>query len=366
MTLYDLAMDVYRGRYGNGSARRTALANMGYDFDTVQNVVTQIKNGTYNGGADYEYGGGSSSSPANSLESQIAAQRTKLTNLGDKPTYSSQYQNTINDLTKQYTGMGNYVSQYQDTIDKLSDSITNDTYYDPETDSTYQQYKTDYTRLGNKAAEDTLGKMMARTGGLGNSWAQYAAQQTYSNYMDELASKIPELKALARSNLESDISRYRTLESDARNEYDSKRNKLAQDIAAYKSLEDAAYQKYQNQLNDYYKNWSLENDALNVLLNQKAEQDAAAAAAAKAAQSSSGGTSKKTTTTTTPTSYSSGGVDSVSGNTSYDSVRKAVAYSLSGPYGNQRNAENLLTQEVNKGTISLAEANQIAREILGR
>ena len=45
--------------------------------------------------------------------------------------------------------------------------------------------------------QDTLGQVSARTGGLASSYAGSAAQQTYDNYMGELADKIPELRQLA-------------------------------------------------------------------------------------------------------------------------------------------------------------------------
>ena len=96
------------------------------------------------------------------------------------PTYTSRYQSQIDDLTKQILNREAFS-------------------YDPEKDPTYQQYKDSYTRSGERAMQDTLGQVSARTGGLASSYAGSAAQQTYDNYMGALADKIPELKQLAYS-----------------------------------------------------------------------------------------------------------------------------------------------------------------------
>lgn len=108
-------------------------------------------------------------------ETEAAASPTRR-----PPTYTSRYQNQIDDLTRQILNREAFS-------------------YDPEKDPTYQQYKESYTRSGERAMQDTLGQVSARTGGLASSYAGSAAQQTYDNYMGALADKIPELKQLAYS-----------------------------------------------------------------------------------------------------------------------------------------------------------------------
>lgn len=243
-TLEELAREVIQGKWGNGASRRSNLESNGYDYASVQNVVNQMLGGSYNGGANYEVGGGASqANPLSSLETQISATRNKILDMGDKPTYAS---------------------EYGDKIKALTASLESGDYFNPETDKTYQQYKSDYTRLGSKAMDDTLGKVAARTGGLASSYALSAAQQTYNNYMDELASKIPELEKLARSRVQSDLSNYQ-------------------------GLENTNYRLYQDKLADYYKNRNALEENLSLLEKQKAEQEAAIAAAAKAAASRSSG-----------------------------------------------------------------------------
>lgn len=69
--------------------------------------------------------------------------------------------------------------------------------YDLNGDMLYQQYKNQYTRLGDLAMRDTMGQAAALTGGYGNSYAQTVGQQTYQGYLQQLNDKIPELYQLA-------------------------------------------------------------------------------------------------------------------------------------------------------------------------
>lgn len=79
--------------------------------------------------------------------------------------------------------------------------------YNPEDDPLYQQYADSYTRKGRLAMEDTLGQVAARTGGLASSYAGAMAQQTYDQYMAQLADKVPELRQLAYSMYVDDYNR---------------------------------------------------------------------------------------------------------------------------------------------------------------
>jgi hypothetical protein len=62
-----------------------------------------------------------------------------------------------------------------------------------------------YTDYGKRAMQDTVGEISARTGGLASSYAGIVGQETYDNYMQELAAKYPDLVAAAMEmyNLEN-------------------------------------------------------------------------------------------------------------------------------------------------------------------
>lgn len=92
-----------------------------------------------------------------------------------------------------------YISRNQDLINEVMDQILNrpDFEYNPENDPTYQNYEKQYTKAGERAMQDTLGEVSARTGGLASSYAGTVSQQAYNQYMDALSDKIPELEQLA-------------------------------------------------------------------------------------------------------------------------------------------------------------------------
>lgn len=92
-----------------------------------------------------------------------------------------------------------YNSQYGSQIDALlNDILGREAFsYNKDTDPLYQQYKESYTRGGKLAMQDVLAELSARTGGLASSYAGGVSQQTYNNYMAQLADKVPELYQMA-------------------------------------------------------------------------------------------------------------------------------------------------------------------------
>ena len=137
-----------------------------------------------------------------------------------------------------YENASDYVSGWDGVIKDLASQILNRPAfsYDYAQDPLYQQYKESYTREGQRAMQDTLGEVSARTGGLASSYAATAAQQANNYYMQQLNDKIPELQQLAydmwlnegntdRANLEmllglenQDYSRWRDQVGDSRYE----------------------------------------------------------------------------------------------------------------------------------------------------
>lgn len=101
--------------------------------------------------------------------------------------------------TFSYESAPDYISRNQDLINEVMDQILNrpDFEYNPESDPTYQNYEKQYTKAGERAMQDTLGEVSARTGGLASSYAGTVSQQAYNQYMDALSDKIPELEQLA-------------------------------------------------------------------------------------------------------------------------------------------------------------------------
>lgn len=133
-------------------------------------------------------------------------------------------------------GSSGYLSRYQARIDALADAILNrDPFsYDKEKDPLYLQYKDTYTRGGQRGMQDTLAQVSARTGGLASSYAESAAQQTYNNYMAQLADKVPELYQLAYSMYMDDLTQDRN------------------DLSMLMGLDDTAYGRWSDERNFGY------------------------------------------------------------------------------------------------------------------
>ena len=134
-----------------------------------------------------------------------------------------------------YATAPSYVSKYQSQIDELTQQIMGrpSFSYNYETDPLYAQYRDSYTRNGQRAMQDTLGQVSARTGGMASSYATTASQQAYNEYMSALADKIPELQQLA----------YAMYQDEGDNLYNQMNMLLA--------LEQGDYAKYANLLAQY-------------------------------------------------------------------------------------------------------------------
>lgn len=147
----------------------------------------------------------------------------------------SQYLPDASSGSFSYAQAPTYVSKYQDQINALTARLMGAApfSYDPDSDPTYQQYKESYTRSGERAMQDTLGQIAARTGGLASSYAASASQQAYDNYMAALADKVPELEQLAYSM------------------YLDEQSALRSNLNTLLSLEQSEYAKYLDALSQY-------------------------------------------------------------------------------------------------------------------
>lgn len=234
---------------------------------------------------------------------------------GTIPNYTSQYDKKSDKTMKKIEKYGTYKSTLQPDIDKYKNLVVNpeafnskwgdyvdkygqllDKEYDPNSDASYQAYKNQYLRGGQKAMQDTLAQAAALTGGYGSSYGQSVAQQTYNDYTAALADKIPELAQAAQEmymnklgaysnlynqdwNMYNDNRNYNStvlgqlmdMDNTYYNRFEDGRNNLYNMLNAYQGLSDRDYNRFQNE----YSMWSKTYDALD--------------AAAKAASSGGGG-----------------------------------------------------------------------------
>ena len=76
-----------------------------------------------------------------------------------------------------------YSSKYRERLDGILGSILDrgDFKYSLNADPLYRQYREQYIKNGERAMEDTVGKVSALSGGYGSSYAATAGMQSYSN-----------------------------------------------------------------------------------------------------------------------------------------------------------------------------------------
>ena len=155
---------------------------------------------------------------------------------------------------------GEYGSQWQGQADGVLSEIQNrgPFTYDAAKDPSYRQAVDQYVRLGKKAMMDTQGRAAAMTGGYGNSYAQGAGQQTYGEYLQALAAKLPQFQDMAMKryalNGKQLMDRYNTLSDREKAAYDRYEKTLQQYWAehdrlqnAYDQERDREYDRYESQ-----------------------------------------------------------------------------------------------------------------------
>ena len=190
---------------------------------------------------------------------------------GYEPREDPEYQKALGALESARQQKPVYQGQYDAQAKSLYDRLQNREpfRYDIDADALYRQYRDQYTALGSRAMEDTMGRAQAMTGGYANSYAQTAGQQAYENYLGKLADAIPELysQALERyqqegSDLEEKYQRTLVL---GEQDYDRHKDALdsyRKDLSYLQTQADQAYQRgYQAYLDEYQR----KNDAYNRL-----------------------------------------------------------------------------------------------------
>ncbi len=177
--------------------------------------------------------------------------------LGGQKLYDMQYQAPVVELPEfAYTPWeeSSLYQQLSPELERMANNLANYRAfeYDPSTDPAYLQYADSYTRGGQRAMTDVLGQLAARTGGMASSYAGSMAQQTYDQYMTDLANKIPELRQLAYSMYVDDYNRQVDDYNRAYNQYTD----------AYGRWYDQArfdYDRYQDDLSNAWRNAEWQN-----------------------------------------------------------------------------------------------------------
>ena len=130
--------------------------------------------------------------------------------------------------------------------------------YNPYEDELYEIYKSVYRREGERAMEDTLGKLAANTGGIASSYAANAAGQAYDYYNSKIADIIPELYKenydMYLDSIEMENDELKLLLDMEQEDYDRYRDR----VKDYENDREFEYKSYIDALDEEYRKRELE------------------------------------------------------------------------------------------------------------
>ena len=143
------------------------------------------------------------------------------------------YQQAIQALTAVNDRKPAYNPGFDSQIMEIYNQIVNKEpfKYDLDSDMLYQQYRQQYTDLGQLAMQDAMGQAAALTGGYGSTYGQAVGQQQYEQYLQRLNDVIPQLYDRAY------------------NEWRDQGDDVMQQYAMLSQMRDDEYGRYQDDLN---------------------------------------------------------------------------------------------------------------------
>ena len=154
------------------------------------------------------------------------------------------------------TRPADYVSQYQPKIKDVMGQLDGmkEFDYDPDADTAYQQYKSQYTQKAKLANQNAQADASARTGGYGSSYGTQAGQKAYASTMNDLDNVLDGLMSQSRSEYNTKKAGLQTelsgLQSAEENDY----NKYQKDLANWKDGLSYRQNEYQNAYNEHQQN----------------------------------------------------------------------------------------------------------------
>ena len=222
----DIVNAVIRGNYGNGQARKTALANAGYDYNEVQSAVNAKLNGNSSAtstistnksntnvastndvtttnptfdGVDQQYVDITQQEykPSEKEEKYLANRDQYGQNMIDKMNAGPQFSESVNQAFQWLEGQQEYFkngrTSWDDKIFGQIDAIENreDFVYDVDKDQLFQQALASAMSSGKTAMQDTIGQASALTGGYSSTFATSAGNQAYNDFIQDAYDNLP-------------------------------------------------------------------------------------------------------------------------------------------------------------------------------
>lgn len=169
---------------------------------------------------------------------------------------------------------GDYQSQYKGQLESLYNQVMNrDPFsFDLNGDALYNQYKDQYTQMGQQAMMDTMGQAATLTGGYGNSYAQTAGQQAYQQYLTQLNDIVPDLYKMAYDRYNQEGTDIQNKLSLTQGLEDSEYGKYRDTVADWNAERDHASDEYWNQYNADYSDYANMLNYWNTIAQQENSQ----------------------------------------------------------------------------------------------
>lgn len=189
------------------------------------------------------------------------------------PNTNQAYLDALEALKKAQENMPQYSGKFDDQLQAIYDQIVNrkDFTYDLNSDALYQQYKDQFTQMGQMAMMDTMGQASAMTGGYGSSYAEGVGQQAYHGYLQQLNDKVPELYSLALGQYNQEgqdlLNQYSMLGDLANDEYAKYQDALNQYWNQLNYQKQLADQEYERGFNEWQTEYGVQQDAYNKLVS---------------------------------------------------------------------------------------------------
>lgn len=229
--------DVIRGKYGNGDARKTALANAGYNYSEVQSAVNAKLKGTSSGtttttntqnlnnavvtpadttpastnptfdGVDQKYVDMAYEEFKGSAQADeyLANRNENAQKYEDKINAGPQFSESVTQAFDWLQGQQDYFkngkTSWDDKIYGQIEKIENREKfsYDVDNDQLFQQALASAMNSGKTAMQDTIGQASALTGGYGSTYATSAGNQAYNSFIEDAYNNLPQYYQMALS-----------------------------------------------------------------------------------------------------------------------------------------------------------------------
>ena len=234
------------GTSGGGSVSgHTGVSGTGGTYDPVSGGVTDYYQAAINAAQAGDWESVTKYLAAREQKTQATGQNYGLTSSEIYNQLWNQYGMQFEIPEFQFPEAPSYTPMYDALMNSQLQEILNSSFQDWAQGSDYQYLYDKYAGNGQKAMQDVLGQLAARTGGYASSYATAAAGQSYNDYMATLEDAA---RAMYQDQLNQQMQNLGLLTEAENNNYTQYLNALNQ----WNTDRSQAYNQYLNNLNWQY------------------------------------------------------------------------------------------------------------------